>query len=183
MWLARYVGPKGPRKVSPRLTRVYPGKLCFIASCPHKALPSSALLEKHPIRRVGGAEGAEKSFCATTHPQKTRVRHSKGVRSLKTFTVRRCSRDIGSTIGSRHRLHCHCLVHGLIFDSVIFELISGIELAPRLIHNRPGWWLRECLGQVRYVAAARRPEKGDGGKSRVAATRLQRAPRIAFSHH
>ncbi|HEY6842224.1 MAG TPA: hypothetical protein VI114_13460, partial [Chthoniobacterales bacterium] len=25
---------------------------------PHKALPSSALLEKHPVRRVGGAEGA-----------------------------------------------------------------------------------------------------------------------------
>src|ERR1700694_413862 len=24
----------------------------------HKALPSSALLEKHPVRRVGGAEGA-----------------------------------------------------------------------------------------------------------------------------
>ncbi|MEA3148566.1 MAG: hypothetical protein QOI53_4221 [Verrucomicrobiota bacterium] len=24
---------------------------------PHKALPSSALLEKHPVRRVGGAEG------------------------------------------------------------------------------------------------------------------------------
>jgi hypothetical protein len=25
---------------------------------PHKALPRSALLEKHPVRRVGGAEGA-----------------------------------------------------------------------------------------------------------------------------
>jgi hypothetical protein len=30
----------------------------FLSSCPHKALPSSALLEKHPVRRVGGAEGA-----------------------------------------------------------------------------------------------------------------------------
>jgi hypothetical protein len=25
---------------------------------PHKALPRCALLEKHPVRRVGGAEGA-----------------------------------------------------------------------------------------------------------------------------
>jgi hypothetical protein len=30
----------------------------FIGHSPHKALPSSALLEKHPVRRVGGAEGA-----------------------------------------------------------------------------------------------------------------------------
>jgi hypothetical protein len=30
-----------------------------IGNRPHKALPRSALLEKHPVRRVGGAEGAE----------------------------------------------------------------------------------------------------------------------------
>ncbi|MEA3205803.1 MAG: hypothetical protein QOG92_1486, partial [Verrucomicrobiota bacterium] len=30
----------------------------FIGNHPHKALPRSALLEKHPVRRVGGAEGA-----------------------------------------------------------------------------------------------------------------------------
>ena len=29
-----------------------------LAVRPHKALPRSALLEKHPVRRVGGAEGA-----------------------------------------------------------------------------------------------------------------------------
>src|SRR5260370_32477013 len=34
------------------------------------------------------------------------------------------------------------------------------KLAPRIIHNRPGpVGLRECLVQVRYVAAARRPGK------------------------
>jgi hypothetical protein len=32
--------------------------IVFIGHRPHKALPSSALLEKHPVRRVGGAEGA-----------------------------------------------------------------------------------------------------------------------------
>src|ERR1700676_992602 len=31
---------------------------CKIVIRPHKALPRSALLEKHPLRRVGGAEGA-----------------------------------------------------------------------------------------------------------------------------
>src|ERR1700686_640557 len=41
---------------------------------PHKALPRSALLEKHPVRRVGGAEGAAESSYATTHPPKTRLR-------------------------------------------------------------------------------------------------------------
>jgi hypothetical protein len=30
--------------------------ICFHQP-PHKALPRSALLEKHPVRRVGGAEG------------------------------------------------------------------------------------------------------------------------------
>jgi hypothetical protein len=30
----------------------------FTGNRPHKALPSSALLEKRPVRRVGGAEGA-----------------------------------------------------------------------------------------------------------------------------
>jgi hypothetical protein len=35
--------------------------LLFFAARPHKALPSSALLEKHPVRRVGGAEGAPES--------------------------------------------------------------------------------------------------------------------------
>ena len=35
------------------------------------------------------------------------------------------------------------------------------KMAPRLIHNRPGpGGCSECLGQVRYVAAADRPEKG-----------------------
>jgi hypothetical protein len=31
--------------------------LHFQRNRPHKALPRSALLEKHPVRRVGGAEG------------------------------------------------------------------------------------------------------------------------------
>ena len=48
-------------------------------------------------------------------------------------------------------------------------------MAPRLIHNRPGSGvLRECLAQVRYVAAAPPArKKAIVGKSRVAATRLQ----------
>jgi hypothetical protein len=48
-------------------------------------------------------------------------------------------------------------------------------MVPRLIHNRPGSGvLRECLAQVRYVAAAPPArKKAIVGKSRVAATRLQ----------
>jgi hypothetical protein len=43
---------------------------------------------------------------------------------------------------------------------VFFKLIGCYKMAPRLIHNRPGAGaLRECLVQVRYVAAADRPGK------------------------
>jgi hypothetical protein len=46
--------PKGLESIAQGL----PWEAYFFASCPHKALPRSALLEKHPVRRVGGAEGA-----------------------------------------------------------------------------------------------------------------------------
>ena len=48
-------------------------------------------------------------------------------------------------------------------------------MVPRLIHNRPGSGvLRECLAQVRYVAAAPPArKKAIVGKSRIAATGLQ----------
>ena len=54
-------------------------------------------------------------------------------------------------------------------------------MVPRLIHNRPGSGvLRECLAQVRYVAAAPPArKKAIVGKSRVAATRLQRGEATA----
>jgi hypothetical protein len=47
--------------MSPGFTRGLPWEACFIASCPHKALHRSALWEKHPVLRVGGAEGAPES--------------------------------------------------------------------------------------------------------------------------
>jgi hypothetical protein len=42
-----------------------PGNRPPRATRPHKALPSSALLEKHPVRRVGGAEGGARSNVLT----------------------------------------------------------------------------------------------------------------------
>jgi hypothetical protein len=53
--------------------------------------------------------------------------------------------------------------------------MSGNKMGPRLVHNCPGSGvLRECLAQVRYVAAAPPArENAIVGKSRVAATRLQ----------
>src|ERR1700682_1094503 len=43
-----------------RLVRACRCSLLSGAPRPHKALPRSVWLEKHPIRRVGGAEGARK---------------------------------------------------------------------------------------------------------------------------
>ncbi len=40
-----------------------PGNRPPRATRPHKALPRSALLGKHPVRRVGGAEGAPDRTC------------------------------------------------------------------------------------------------------------------------
>ncbi|MEA3206342.1 MAG: hypothetical protein QOG92_2041 [Verrucomicrobiota bacterium] len=54
-------GPKGHESIAQASAWV----LYFQWNRPHKALPSSALLEKHPVRRVGGAEGAQKSSYAT----------------------------------------------------------------------------------------------------------------------
>ena len=62
--------------------------------------------------------------------------------------------DIGNTVT--------VLVHVLMLS--IFELISGHELAPRLIHNRPG--LVGCENAWdRYATSQQHagPEKGDCG--------------------
>ncbi|MEA3206939.1 MAG: hypothetical protein QOG92_2668 [Verrucomicrobiota bacterium] len=47
----------------------------FYRSCPHKALPTSALLEKHPVRRVGGAEGAAESRLISQPPPSLQQRN------------------------------------------------------------------------------------------------------------
>src|ERR1700730_16692803 len=47
--------PRRGYRIQPRVSTLGNFNL---AVRPHKALPRSALLEKHPVRRVGGAEGA-----------------------------------------------------------------------------------------------------------------------------
>jgi hypothetical protein len=51
----RIFGPTGHENLAPGL----PWEPFYNASSPHKALPRNAFLEKHPVRRVGGAEGAK----------------------------------------------------------------------------------------------------------------------------
>jgi hypothetical protein len=53
-----------PKGLQPSAQGFNPGNRPSRATRPHKALPSSVLLEKHPVRRVGGAEGAAESGLA-----------------------------------------------------------------------------------------------------------------------
>jgi hypothetical protein len=57
MAFAAICTPKGYENLAQGLPWVWG----FNATRPHKALHRSAFLEKHPVRRVGGAEGAPES--------------------------------------------------------------------------------------------------------------------------
>jgi hypothetical protein len=70
--------PKGHESIAQALAWVS----FFIGIRPHKALPRSALLEKHPVRRVGGAEGATESRATRVHPAVTLTATSLGDGSL-----------------------------------------------------------------------------------------------------
>jgi hypothetical protein len=65
------LAPKGLENID---AQGLPWETYFIAPCPHKALPRSALLEKHPVRRVGGAEGAAENRVRSTEPLTALVR-------------------------------------------------------------------------------------------------------------
>jgi hypothetical protein len=56
--MAESDAPKGLKDSAQGFNRFQPWEPFTKPVRPHKALPSSALLEKHPVRRVGGAEGA-----------------------------------------------------------------------------------------------------------------------------
>src|ERR1700692_3292132 len=63
--------PKGHESIAQALAWVS----FFIGIRPHKALPTSALLEKHPVRRVGGAEGAAESRLISQPPPSLQQRN------------------------------------------------------------------------------------------------------------
>jgi hypothetical protein len=57
MWVGRVFGPTGQENLAQGL----PWETCSNVSSPHKALLPLRPREKHPARRVGGAEGAPKN--------------------------------------------------------------------------------------------------------------------------